>query len=707
MHTTSSSRWWRLLLAALGMLLLAPRSAHAFDYLEHSYFTDHACHYTQRMLREQLRARPDDTRLAARYIALGVFCPETPTETYCSDGVKQAKAHINLLEDGPSRRALSLTLGDFAALPDHFARFGPVRHMERAGTDGVWRWTARWLGQDAGYGVGGVVEDIAEDACETDDLPDWSAIARDISAYMERARTTQRPVDTPRAWMSPIARVTPPRGPTDPAGLYSFDNPHYFDLVLRSHHHFGEYAYGAWLGYHSAGVQIAGRRCEESLALDARTLRRLGKSIPGFEDIDWDALTAAEYARRGCALLGWVIERRVQRWTADAAPSITQPVARHLATLLELPSATASEDTEKTEEAAAPPPPNAADAIAAAKLRTQITEAVMGLVFEGAALHFLQDGLASGHMRTIRTRGGLKEARYDHDLDNRSGVVALLRTRAGAFPMVAFGDSYMLGPPPAPGYACDLDAVGTRTPAQVTACLLKVQRGVLTAATVASLTDWALGGTLYGVRNEGEPCAEVDGAERFVCAHLPAGAIEVAGLEHAPAQVPVMQYGSLPVPPPPFSYESLAIRIGFDVSGRAPQINFGFALLQELDDLANWMTSYRFGISASLGEGVDEQWFADFGYRFHWRWTARFLIDGGALAYAGFRDFDQKTTFFGGVSPMIGITVLPEGWIKIPLEISISYRFPVNLFASDGGFLADPILEGHWIYVGLGLAFMN
>ncbi len=43
----------------------------------------------------------------------------------------------------------------------------------------------------------------------------------------------------------------------------------------------------------------------------------------------------------------------------------------------------------------------------------------------------------------------------------------------------------------------------------------------------------------------------------------------------------------------------------------------------------------------------------------------------------------------------------------MPLELTVSYRAPVNLLTSSHGWLGDPLLEGHWLYVGLGLAFMR
>ncbi len=687
----------------LGCVMLASSEASAFDYLEHSYFTDAACHRVQRMLATQLEENPTQDELVARYLALGIFCPASWSPKYCQDDEKLLLGSLHDLDEPPlMSKDVSLTLGDYAALPDHFARFGPIEGLPLAGDDGLWEWTTIWMTRKRPGGVGGVVEDVAEDACETDDLPDWPHIQSDIDRYLERATT--KPLEVPESLLSPMARAAIPRGPSDPAGAYSFDNPHYLDLILRNHNHFGVQAYSSWMGFHGAATSISARQCQETLALDDWRLGRIARRVPGFDHIDFDELPEDERARRACAMLGEVVRQRLHAWRSHADPDLLTPVQHALDILL-------YDDRTATE------PLSPDDAILAARYLERTTSAVMGLVFEGSGLHFLQDGLAAGHMRTIRTRGGLKEARHDHDLDNRHGVVAIFHTRQGSFPFVAFGDSFLLGPqdPDAPGVCEAFDAGMSR--AEVSMCLIQHQRGLLTASSMASLLDWALGGTLYGVAqiqpSEQNPypkplCEEMQGVERFICAHLPSRATFVAG-EDLPEGVrgDVMHRGSLPVPPPPFSYEALTTRIGFDVQGRAPQVNVSFTLLSELDDLANWLTSYRLGLTTSIGDGIEQQGFMDFTYSFHWRWAARFLLDAGASTFAGFRDFDEDAQFFTGVSPVLGFTLLPEGWIKIPVEFSISYRMPMNLFVARQGAFRRPIRDGHWIYAGFGLAFMQ
>lgn len=683
-----------LLCACLSWFVWAP-PAHAFDYLEHAFFSDEACARTQRALIAHHNASPFDDALTARYLALSLMCPERWERPYCEDGYKQAEGNITKLSQPPYKsHDYSITLGDYAALPDHLSRFGPIQNMPRAGEDGLVAQTFAWIAGE--QGASGVIEDVAEDACETDGLAPWKIIQQDIEAYVTNAFPKQQPLQVPEDYLSPLVRATLPQGPSDPAGLYSFDNPHYLDLVLRNHHHFGQPAYSTWIGFHGAANQIAAHTCERSFALDVDLVEDLADGVPGFSQVQWDELSQPQLAQRGCALLKVLVERRLMRWLQRASPEFTAPVR---ATLLSLRQ----------------PPKDATSAILKDQLLDRVTASIASLVFEGSGLHFLQDGLASGHMRTIRTRGGLQEVRYDHNRDNKEGVVAILRTRQGAYPFVAFGDTYLLGPALVGRRMCQWSALALHqpTPEEISTCLVQHQRGLLVATSMASLLDWALGGTLYGKLPEAKLgasiCDEMHGLERFICAYLPARhtvvAGDVEGLDTAQLQ---LHQGSLPVPPPPFSYESLNIKLGMDVAGDATQLRLDLSFLSELDDYANWLTSYRFGMAATLGQGDRDQWLADFSYLFHWRWAARFTIDAGMSAYMGFRGFKrEELAFFAGLSPVVGLTVLPEGWIKMPLEVSISYRPPVTFFDSTHGWFGGDVFEGNWLYIGLGFAFMR
>lgn len=678
------------LVSVMSLLTHTPH-AEAFDYLEHAYLSDYACWHAQRLMAPQVARDDAAPALVARYIALGLFCPERWERPYCAADYKQLEASINRLEAPPAKsHDYAITLGDYAALPDHIARFGPIQNLPRGGDRGLLASTLWWMSRVTS--AGGVIEDVSEDACETDGLAPWEVIKGDVDAYLDR-HGSSGPVSIPPALLTPLARAPVKRGPSDPSSVYSFDNPHYLDLVLRNHHHFGVPAYGAWLGFHGTAIDIAARRCGQLMALSPSELGAISAVTPGYEVVSWRSLTPEQRAPLACELLDTHVRARVVAWSQRADPRLVAPVSARVA-----PLATSQPLHQLDPEA---------------RLRVaRVTSAVMALVFEGSGLHFLQDGLASGHMRTIRTRGGLQEIRYDHNRDNAEGVVAILRTRLGSFPLVAFGDAHLLGPAWPGPRDCDWDVLAQLQPdpRHLTTCLIQNQRGVLVASTMASLLDWVLGGAGLGQSGPlGTTCEVEDPLVKFVCAHLPLRATRVAGESplDADALGPVVT-GELPVPPPPFSYESLSFKVGFDVAGRAPQLKLDVSALTELDEVANWLTSWRVGAAATLGEDTANQWFMDVGYTFHWRWAARFMIDAGPSLYAGFRGFDRDdVSFFMGLSPYAGLTILPEGWLKMPLELTVSYRAPVNLLTSSHGWLGDPLLEGHWLYVGLGLAFMR
>lgn len=523
--------------------------------------------------------------------------------------------------------------------------------------------------------------------------------------------------------MSPLVRAPAPLGPGDPSWIYTIDNPLYLDLILRNHDHFGEQAYAAWLGFHSAAVQIEGSRCEDTIALDFRTLRRMAGRLDWRPDLDWKDLSEAARARAGCQLLGEVVRRRVIAWQVRAPVELTRPVDGFFARLgLEPdeggadgvalstvnPLAFRAQDagviSERTSSASRGP-------------WEPVVNAVSALVFEGAGLHYLQDSLAAGHMRTIRTRGGLKEARWDHDRDNREGVVAILRTRGGEAPFVALGDRNVFGPDQPGAQRCQPEMLEQThlEPAQVTACIRQHQRGLLVASSMSSLLDWGLGGPLFGYEvgaeshEAGRVCEDADDLVQFACSNLPSEATRVTGQQTPEPHPPItLHHGSLPVPPPPFSYESVATRVGFDITGQAAQISITLTLLSELGHNGYWLTSHRVGVYGGLGNFRNEQWFLDYAYSFHWRMAARFTLDAGASAFLGFRDFGTESlSFFSGLSPTVGLTGLPEGWIKIPLEITLTYRLPLTFFTSSEGFFGERVVNGHWFYVGLGLAFMR
>ncbi len=683
----------RLRCAVAGLVMLWSGSAQAFDYLEHSYFTDLACARVQPMLAARLAERPDDVGLAMRLVALGVTCPQRWELPYCADDYKMAEGSLNRLERGPAEsHDHSITLGDFSALPDHLASWGPARGYPRAGTDGLVMRVMEWMA--AAYGTsGGVVEDVAEDACETYGLASFDVMQADVDEALSRLAVSGKPESVPDKLLSPLVRAPIKKGPRDPAAAYSFDNPHYLDLVLRNHNHFGEDAHATWHGYHSTALEISQTPCEQTLGLNADELEALAEEFGGeLEQVAWDELGEEALQREGCALVGSLSARRAREWARRGDPAMVAAVGPWLDRL-------AAEDKLPR---------------SGRVLQRALAQAVVGLVFEGGGLHFLQDGLSAGHMRTIRTRGGLLESRYDHDRDNQEGVAALVRTRSGDYPIVAFGDTYLGGLPYHGSRVCDWISLvkADAGPTHVSDCLIQQQRGWLVAATMASLIDWALGGVFIAPLGREEeaipPCEVLKGLERWVCHVMPLEAPVAFG-----DRVALLDRGSpmlhaeLPVPPPPFSYEALSARLGMNLTGSAPQIHVSVTFLSELDVLANWLTSYRVGVAATLGDGERNQYLMDFSYNFHWRWAARFLVDMGVFAWGGLRNFDREVSAFAGAGPQVGLTLLPEGWTKTPLEISLLYRVPVVFASSNNGFFGEYVIDGHWLYIGFGLAFMK
>ena len=665
--------------------------AHAFDYLEHSYFTDRACLETQRRAAKRIAAGQAPEWMTARYLALALVCPKRWDRPYCVDGYKQLEGGLNPLDEPPAQSGeLSITLGDFAALPDHMSNYGPIRGLGRIGREGLTYETWLWLTEEAD-GAGGVIGDVAEDACETDgiDVP-WTRVEQDIDRFLGRTEARGDLESVPEPLMSPVARAPVPKGPIDPAGAYSFDNPHYLDLVLRNHHHFGPQAYSSWLGFHAAAVSIDRRSCAEVIAFDDDQLEDMADDQPAYADIDWEELTDANKRKTACQMMRGAIRARLLRWAKSADPTLVSPVADVIEAL-------------------------SADDGQGFVLLDDVVVATTALVMEGTGLHFLQDGLAGGHMRTIRSKEGLGEVRYDHDTDNREGVSAIYQTRTGQYPFVAFGDSYMLGPAQVDQTpACqwpDFSPSATASE-EISACLIQHQRGLLVAASTASLIDWMYGGTLYraperAVAQAPSSCGADDPMQHFVCRTLPAHPTMAAG-EHPDSGTVVhrMHHGTIPVPPPVFDYESLSFNVGLEATGDASQLGLHVTLLQELDDRANWLTSHRAGLRSTIGDGEFNQFLLDYSYGFHWRWSARFLVDARTEVFMGLRGLNADVGYFAGFAPGLGLTALPEGWTKLPLELTLGYRLPMNFYTSHQGFFGDSFVGGHWIVFGLGLAFM-
>ncbi|MEZ4458714.1 MAG: hypothetical protein R3E66_03105 [bacterium] len=564
----------------------------------------------------------------------------------------------------------SITLGDVAALPDHVSRFGPVKGIPNAQDDGLVLRTLEWLSWDGG--ATGVIEDVGEDACETD-VADFPGAKADIHAAFGEIHTHDGYEPVPKQLLFPGMRTPPNKGPEDPTTLWSFNNPHYLDLVLRNHTHFGELAYAAWVGFHSAALRVSKMTCEQLVPDDPDVLEDLAEDS-SYEDTAWDELGPA-YGKTACAMFGGQLKRRATFWQNTAPERVTPKVQAYL--------------TGWNQQRA-----------------DRVFVELLSLVFEGSGLHFLQDGLASGHMRTIRSREALSEVRYDHNTDNLRGVVANMDTRAKEHSFWAWGDTYLLSKSPAIGCPMSWDMLGNvMYPIAdiLTACSVRHQRGILTASSAASMMDWAIGGPAF---EDGDQCPEVTTMEGWICRTLPVRATVVAGANVPDHQGTALQYGTLPIPAPDYSYESLSVRVGLEIPENVTQLGVKISFLDQLDHVGHWMTSYRFGLHTTLGEGAKNQWVMDASYQFHYRLSARGMLEAGPFLFGGLRDINSPA-FFAGVGPSFGMAFLPEGWSKIPLEISITYRLPLVMFSSQNGFFDDELMDGHWLQLGVGLAYSH
>ncbi|MFL5322440.1 MAG: hypothetical protein ACJ790_22465 [Myxococcaceae bacterium] len=291
------------------------------------------------------------------------------------------------------------------------------------------------------------------------------------------------------------------------------------------------------------------------------------------------------------------------------------------------------------------------------------------LVFESAGLHYLQDSLSGGHVRLDRSAYGLADSRYQHDQDSRNGLPTPVSIGGTTRNLVLFGDGYLLG-----GESGDCAS-------NVTPCLLREQRSVVLGTTTASLLQWL-------------------GADpSYVQSHQ---------LSASPSSTPAsVALGAPPNPPPPFSYQSLLLSTSIDAAGGPPQIGVRAVFLSALGSRANWMTSYHFGLLTRVGQGHTSQVTTEFSYMFHWRWAARWLINMGPYAFAGVGGLGQSSNALAGVGPSVGTSLLPEGWIHLPLELTFSYRLPIRLYDGRYGLDKKSVgIEAHWIEIAMGLAFM-
>lgn len=346
-----------------------------------------------------------------------------------------------------------------------------------------------------------------------------------------------------------------------------------------------------------------------------------------------------------CPELAAKLKLRVLAWSERAAPELVIPVMPYLEAL-------------RAEPGAGPK-------------SMAIFAPLVSFVFEGASLHYLQDSLSGGHVRVDRAAYGLYDSRGLHDADSRNGVPVRIRTMSASTELVLFGDGYLLDAKEEP-FECDDKADAEA----LTLCLLRTQRSWVLGASTASLAE------LLALDS------------KFVAAHLP---IAPPGIDDGERPI-----GVPPTPPGPLSYQSILLSTSVDAAGGPPQLGVRTVFLTPLGQRANWMTSYHAGILTRLGQGRTSAVTGELAYMFHWRWAARWLINMGPYAFFGATGFGDRVRPILGIGPSVGTSVLPEGWIHLPLEVGVHYRMPVRLF--DG--TRNIGIEAHWVELTIGLAIM-
>jgi len=655
------------------------QEAKAFDYVEHMFFTDRSCYEAQRRLVPLLDS---ESPPLAEYLALAIMCPGDWDMPYCEDDSKQVVGALN--SNGPHEMGEvyhSMTLGDLAGFVDHVGSPGPVSGFPRARSEGMVSDVFDWLSEPPAR-VGATLGQVAEEACIMDEPIDWEMVETDIDLGLQSVEANGSIPVIDQDYFAWTSRLSLPQGPPEPAAFFTILNPHYLDLKLTDHAHFGEATYATWLGFHGAATTILSSTCEDTMGLDSDTLETISESAGFLDDLEWEDLLTADRNRRACDLLGELVRRRLTDWEATAVPELTAPVSEVIAQL-------------------------SANSTDSSALLDQTVLAITSLVFEAAGLHYLQDSVAGGHLRTDRTARGLRETRFAHDTDGALGVVGAVTTPQGTSRLMAFGDSYMFGRALAPPQPCDWSQVNGSTREEVSACLLQRQRTILTGSGAASIIDWALGGRFYDVPEGPDPCDRPSSAESFACTFVftaPPAAGGMARVGHHPTTI---TQASLPVPKEAFDYESLRVALSVDAAGDLTQVGARLGFFTRLGRFSHWMTSRDIGFHATLGEGTFDQFVLEFSYRFHYRVAARFVLDFGPMLYAGVRNFGDDLSAFAGVGPYVGLGILPEGWTKMPLDCGVSFRLPLTIADTNTGGPRDSFrVEAYWVEFALGLAFM-
>ena len=631
--------------------------AAAWSYLEHSFLTDRSCYEVLKLTEHDLSQDGDNQSLGAKYIALSLLCPTEWHTEYCVDRKKSPVAYVNSnIKEGQH----GITLGDYTGLADHISQFGPVEGFPRLKKSGLLSDSLLWLDPDENQ-LKGELAKITRRTCSSSEVVDWTGVEQDLSK-MNLSTSTMIPSDH----LDPNQRSKLTHSLEGISGIYSIINPHYLDLVLLNEHHFGEQAYSTWLGFHSTAMEISISHCEDVLSPDGRSYKAL--SNPG--NPDWNSLSEDQKAAQSCRVLNNAIGKRIERWHQNASPAQQQLVSGFI------------------------------DQV---EWREQVSMNALALMFEGLGIHFLQDSLSGGHVRVDRAVHSLSLARYLHDEDSKNGVITTMGSREGTRQFVAFGDGYLLTrPTDQPAKHCDWEQIDSKD--DRLACLIQYQRQLMVQTTSASLADWVLGGSLYQPEVE----CQKSKAQQLVCNQMPTRASVATGLNIIADEPIYIRRGTLPEPPPPYSYQSLSLLWSIDGAGYATQTGLNIRFLEEMDQMARWLHSWDVSLLSTSRKEEAGEAVMQISHLFHRRISTRFLVNMGPLFQSGLRGFGDDVTYFMGLGGYAGFTALPEGWTKIPLEISLNYRSPHTLFDTQfGGFTREAIQrEGHWIEVSLGLAFL-
>lgn len=675
----------RCLLALLCVAHLGPLAA--FDYLEHSLVTDRACHEAQKLLARDIANAP--AGIKSRYLALALMCPARWQSAYCENKRKTVRAAFST---GAAKAGTHpITLGDYSALVDHVTEYGHVQNFPGAAERGLTDFTWQWIHPQKASG--GIASDIGGELCRDDKTPDWYKVEADISSFFHFWQQEKRAPRIPSAMLDENRRGDVSPGPSDPSALFTIRNPRFLDLQLFNQTHFGTAAYRTWAGMHNTALAIASERCEDVIEPEESAMRRLAEGRASFSGIHWSKKKNPHFRRDACRLLSDVAREHLQRWIESGDERLTTP-ARHLVAAV-LSAKTGSEG---------------------AAIADMLPAHLAALVFEGAGAHYLQDALSGGHIRTEHRSRELNTTRRYHDLDSKSGVVTMLGTRHERHDFVAYGDTFLLGSPAMSLLDTDLRRCENATKKSTTGkqlttdCLLAYQRGIVTAANTASILDWSLGGIMYAeqnsVKRDGHPplCPTDGGPRALICTFLPLQPITPAAT--AGNNNGYLAREGLPPTPPPVDFESLRIESALDGAGYGTQIGARIEFLVPfLRRSGDWLYSYDYGFLMTLGDPGRQQLINEFAFTFHYRVATRLLINAGPLSYAGFEGFNSTTNFFFGMGLGGGITILPEGWTKIPLELTLSYRAPWRFVDTNRGFGAQR-MEAHWISLSIGLAFL-